>query len=58
LVHDDAGTPIVEIFTNDETGHASARCLDCPWTENHRGRLDDTVQAAEIHADLEHPAGS
>jgi hypothetical protein len=57
MVTTDEGAPVVEIFTDTEGG-AYARCNFCPWIEDYRGGLDNTVQAAEIHTDHKHHGGA
>ncbi len=55
LVASDDLSALVEIFIDDEEGAASAGCHACPWTEGHRGHLDDTINGASIHIDHQHP---
>ena len=59
FVTDDAVNVFLEIHQDPEDGYASARCLTGDWATDPRrfDSLEDVINEASIHLDLEHPGG-
>jgi hypothetical protein len=50
----DSGLVIVDISQDGDTGWTTGRCRSCGAVISDRGHFEDTVQAAEVHADQPH----